>query len=155
MFLLLLLSSLTFADEAGVWGDPLTRQGEGISLHTRGETLVFFFYTYIDANADTLPGPSPAPPDIIGQCVNSSTWLMAVSNNFDGQSAFGDVYFAKPFDYPNVDINEETLEKLYVVAQFFIERVPGGWQVSFGTTGLLPPGMFLFNHLFVFNNQII
>ncbi len=141
--IVLLFSTSIFA--SGAYHDD-TRDGEGIFVIEEPTRTVFGFYTYFDNGIEILPQPSPSPPkpdDTI--CSNCPAWYIGSG---------GKLYLDLPLDYPYKDKNNE-LSETFHVGNYVLVKTDTGYVLDVKSTGLLPSGMYLFNHTFRFTDRLI
>ena len=150
--LLLMLPALSFGQE-GIFYNP-ERDGEGINVFIRNETLSLMFFTYYDAKHDIVPIPSPPPPKPIELCLNESTWYIGLSQDWNGDEAHGDLFVSRPLDYPNVDTFND-LNMIFKVGTFTAKREDEGYSLDVISSGYLPADLFIFNNTFHFTKLII
>lgn len=153
---MILLSTSVMA--GGTYYNP-ERDGEGVSVFTRDDTLVFQFYTYYDRSYSITPVPSPAPgPGGEITCANEAVWYLGIADNWDGMEATGDLYLSRPLDYPYVGVRvdgTDGLNEIVKVGVFSMIPDDDGFDLVVEPTGKLPRDMFLFNNRFSFNKRLI
>jgi len=125
------------ADSTGVWHNP-DRNGEGISLIDRGETLVVYFYTYRDVSHPIPPTVSSEPPVVEPAQPNTSAWYLGVAEDFDGESASGIFYATEAFNYPDAD--DGAVASVEEVGRFTLVRDGDGWilEIDYSYNYLIP-----------------
>jgi len=157
LILLILISSTAFAT-GGTYFNP-DRDGEGVSVFIRGDTLAFQFYTYYDRSLTVEPVPSPAPPpssEIV--CANEAVWYIGISSNWNEEGATGDLYLSHAIDYPHVTQRRDGTDGLnesVKVGTFSMIPDDEGFDLLVEPTGVLPRDMYLFNNRFSFHKLII
>ena len=97
----LIVSCSAFGAEAFLSYNP-DRDGEGATIFTDDDKAVIVLYTYTDNSVTYPPTVSPyiPPPYITLQCLNSPTWFLGVSEDWDGTGGSGEFTINRPFQYP-------------------------------------------------------
>jgi hypothetical protein len=125
---LLMVAGSVMAD-SGLYYDP-GRNGEGLSLHTNGDTVVGFLFTYGGEDSEvSMPIPPYVSPQFpLEEPLNGQRWFLLSPGTLVGDCADGELYIGGGVNYP-VPLVPNGIGDVRLVALYTLCKLGDGWQL--------------------------
>lgn len=155
-----LFCGVALAGDSGVYSNP-DRDGEGLSLHVSGTTVVGFLFTYGQLEEELAlslpPIVSPQLQLILDPPLNGQRWFLISGDELiDNQYVTGKLYQGGGLNYP-VKLHPHGVGAVVPVGNYLLERSGDGWSLTVenikgGPLGDMDP---LFMVIFDFDLKIL
>jgi len=152
--ILLLLSSTLMAGESGLYFDP-ERNGEGISVHRSGDTVVTFLFTYGALFCDGVIEPTVSPSLTPEDCDLSGQRYFFATDDIDefDTAVSGALFITSGRNYPDGIIDE--VGEAQAVGVYTLVRKGDGFLMAVDRFGsVLTEDDPLFERIFDFSTRL-